>query len=119
MLLAREFYLPALRHLSERFVAGRELAADRRAITRCGTRPLAGALLRVLSPPAWAASPAAAMAGATTVDARITQLETGSEPPLPPIPRRSWLVSAMIAAVVLAGAANAALLVQQMCTGTM
>ena len=38
------FYLPALRHLRRRYVAGRELAADRRAFRVCGEPALAGAL---------------------------------------------------------------------------
>ncbi|MQA87455.1 MAG: M48 family metalloprotease [Streptosporangiales bacterium] len=123
VLLAREFYLPALRHLSSRFVAGRELAADRAAAAHCGNRPLAGALLRVLEPPSWAATtPAAAMAScsnAATLDARITQLETGSEPPPQRTPRRLLLASTLVAVLVLAAAVDAAILVQQMCMRAM
>src|SRR5207245_144559 len=38
------FYLPAFGGLRERYVAGRELAADRRAVAHYGRKPLAGAL---------------------------------------------------------------------------
>lgn len=119
VLVAREFYLPALRHLSRRFVAGRELAADRVAVSRCGTRPVAGALLRTVEPPRWAASPAAAMASVETLHDRITQLETGSEPTPAPTPR--WLLASTVAAglVVLAAGVSAAAVIQQLCMRTM
>lgn len=120
VLMAREFYLPALRHLSRTFVAGRELAADRQAVCRCGTRPVAGALMQVLDPPRWAAAtPAAAMASAATVDARISQLETGAEPAGPRAPRLLLFGTVGLAGLVLAVAIVAAIVVEQICMRTM
>ncbi|MEU5991921.1 M56 family metallopeptidase [Spirillospora sp. NPDC047418] len=84
VLLARHFYLPGVSRLRHRFTVGRELAADRRAVAQHGTTALAGSLLKVSEGPAWAkAAPAAAMASDDLLSARITQLETGTEPPLP------------------------------------
>jgi beta-lactamase regulating signal transducer with metallopeptidase domain len=75
------FPLPALNSLRARYVAGRELAADRRAVARYGRRPLAGALLEVVRGPDWSEQAgAAAISGPELLDARLTQLETGSEP---------------------------------------
>lgn len=119
LLIAREFYLPLLRHLARRFVAGRELAADRQAIARCGSRSLIAALLRTLGPPRWAAASASAMATTTTLNERIVQLETGDEPAAPPVPRALLAVSAVAAGLVLLTAADAALIVQQLCMRTM
>jgi Zn-dependent protease with chaperone function len=47
------FFSPALNGLAASYVAGRELAADRRAITACGARQLAGALLHAVARPDW------------------------------------------------------------------
>jgi Zn-dependent protease with chaperone function len=75
------FFLPALDSLRARYVAGRELAADRRAVALCGRRPLAGALLKVVRGPDWSEQAgAAAISGPELLDARLIQLETGSEP---------------------------------------
>src|SRR5206468_5920895 len=75
------FYLPALGGLHRRYVAARELAADRRAVDRCGRRPLAGALFKVVRGPAWPElDMAAAIGGPELLDIRVTQLETGTEP---------------------------------------
>jgi hypothetical protein len=75
------FYLPALRRLHSRYMAGRELAADRVALGSCGRQPLAGALYKVLRGPAWPElSSAAAIGGPELIDVRIEQLETGAEP---------------------------------------
>ena len=77
------FYLPALRLFEQRYVAGRELAADRLAVRRCGRTPLAGALFKVVRGPEWPElRVAAAIGGPELLDARITQLETGTEPRL-------------------------------------
>jgi beta-lactamase regulating signal transducer with metallopeptidase domain len=77
------FYLPALRLFEQRYVAGRELAADRRAVRRCGQRPLAGALFKVVRGPQWPElGVAAAIGGPELLDIRIAQLETGEEPEL-------------------------------------
>jgi Zn-dependent protease with chaperone function len=103
---ARYFYVPYLARLRARYIAGRELAADRAAIAACGRAPLAGALLTVSGGPAWAAAaPAAAMAGHTLLGARVSQLETGTEPPVPPAGRR--VIAASFAAVALTAAAIA------------
>jgi beta-lactamase regulating signal transducer with metallopeptidase domain len=80
------FYLPALRHLRRRYVAGRELAADRRAARACGEPALAGALYKVVRGPTWPElSQAAAIGGPELLDARVEQLETGHEPAVPPV----------------------------------
>jgi Zn-dependent protease with chaperone function len=77
------FYLPVLRDLHLRYMAGRELAADRRAISKCGTRPLAAALFKVVRGPGWPElSTAAAIGGPELLDVRISQLEHGVEPAL-------------------------------------
>ncbi len=75
------FILPALESLRTRYVAGRELAADRRAVALCGRRPLAGALLKVVRGPDWSEQAgAAAISSPELLDVRLVQLETGSEP---------------------------------------
>ncbi len=91
-MLARHFYLPAMAGLRDRFTAGRELSADHAAVTAHGTTPLAGALLKVTAAPAWAAaSPSAAMSNDALLEARIRQLETGTEPAPPPTGRMAVL----------------------------
>ena len=91
-ILARHFYLPALARLRDRFTSGRELSADRAALAAHGVAPLAGALLKVTEGPAWAAaSPSAAMSTEALLEARISQLETGAEPPPPPTGHRAAL----------------------------
>ncbi|MGH2726525.1 MAG: M56 family metallopeptidase, partial [Actinomycetota bacterium] len=90
------FYLPALRHLRRRYVAGRELAADRRAVRSCGETALAGALYKVVRGPAWPElSQAAAIGGPELLDARVEQLETGSEPAVPPVSGGAKLLTAV------------------------
>jgi Zn-dependent protease with chaperone function len=75
------FYLPALRELRARYIAGRELAADRSALESCGRTPLAGALLKVVRGPRWPElGAAAAIGGPELLDVRVAQLETGFEP---------------------------------------
>jgi Zn-dependent protease with chaperone function len=75
------FFLPALNSLRTRYVAARELAADRRAVALYGRRPLAGALLKVVRGPDWSEQAgAAAIASPQLLDVRLVQLETGSEP---------------------------------------
>lgn len=89
-LTARHFAFPLLDQLRETFAADRELAADRRAVAHCGTRAVAGALLKAAGTPRWAAmAPAAAMGGRDLLEARIAQLEKGRPPrPARPAPRR-------------------------------
>lgn len=75
------FFLPALRGLRRRYAAASELAADRRAMTRCGQGALAGALYRVVRGPDWdELSTAAAIGGPELLDVRVSQIESGEEP---------------------------------------
>jgi Zn-dependent protease with chaperone function len=107
------FFLPALDSLRARYVAGRELAADRRAVALCGRRPLAGALLKVVRGPAWSEQAgAAAISSPELLDVRLLQLETGSEPRPEALDAKSVILS-------LAGAALFALvfLVSVSCLG--
>ncbi len=77
------FYLPVLRGLQARYMAGRELAADRRAINIHGRGPLAGALFKVAGDPGWSeVEVAASIGGPELLDIRVAQLETGAEPRL-------------------------------------
>jgi Zn-dependent protease with chaperone function len=90
------FYLPVLRDLHRRYVAGRELAADRRAARACGPQPLAGALYKVTTGPKWSELGAAAAIGADDLlDLRVTQLETGREPAIPQTSRPALAASAI------------------------
>jgi len=95
------FYLPLLQGLHLRYLAGRELAADRRAVEACGRRPLAGALFKVVRGPAWPElSTAAAIGGPELLELRVAQLERGAEPRIGAVTAR---------AVVLTGLGMAAL----------
>ena len=95
------FYLPALRLFEQRYVAGRELAADRVAVSRCGRKPLAGALFKVVRGPHWPElRVAAAIGGPELLDARITQLETGTEPQLVQL-SSIWAAATLAAGLVL------------------
>lgn len=98
-LSAAFFFLPALDSLRARYVAGRELAADRRAVRACGRRPLAGALLKVVRGPNWSElEGVAAIGGSDLLDVRVAQLETGEQP-------KFVTVSITRAAISLVGAA--------------
>jgi Zn-dependent protease with chaperone function len=98
------FFLPALGYLRTRYLAGRELAADRHATRTNGPRPLAGALYRVLDQPAWSSfGAAAALGGGEFLDLRIRQLETGREPPLSQVPH--WALALTVAALTALSAA--------------
>jgi Zn-dependent protease with chaperone function len=77
------FFLPALASLRVRYVAARELAADRRAMRVCGRRPLASALLKVVRGPEWTElQVATAIGDPELLDVRVVQLETGRQPKL-------------------------------------
>jgi Zn-dependent protease with chaperone function len=94
------FFLPALGHLRDRYLAGRELAADRRAVDAVGGRSLAAALYHVLERPAWAEfGAAAALGGSEFLEMRVEQLESGQEPRLAPVPR--WASTLTIGGLVL------------------
>jgi hypothetical protein len=112
MIPARHFYLPGMTHLSRRFTVGRELAADRSAIARHGIAALAGSLLKVSEGPAWARSvPVAAMAGDEVLAARIAQMETGAEPPLPRPGRLAIAGMALTVAALVSACAWSALVI--------
>jgi Zn-dependent protease with chaperone function len=97
------FYVPVLSGLERRYVAGRELAADRRAVESCGRKPLAGALFKVVRGPGWPElEVAAAIGGSELLDVRVAQLETGSEPKLAGLTRAALAVS-LVAAALLTG----------------
>jgi Zn-dependent protease with chaperone function len=82
-LSAAFFFLPALDSLRARYLAGRELAADRRAVRACGRRPLVGALLKVVRGPDWSElEGVAAIGGPELLDVRVAQLESGTQPKL-------------------------------------
>jgi Zn-dependent protease with chaperone function len=103
-LSATLFFLPVLSSLRARYVAGRELAADRRAVVICGRRPLAGALLKVVRGPEWSElRMAASLGGRELLDARVLQLETGREPRLAALSLLR-VASSVLVAVILAAA---------------
>jgi len=87
---ATAFFLPAVSLLHDRYLVGRELSADQRAVRHVGRRALVGALCKAATPPGWDELPAAAaMRENHALEARIIQLETGVEPTLGPIPNRA------------------------------
>lgn len=98
------FFLPALRHLRFRYLAGRELAADRRAVGTCGRRSLVGALYKVVGSPSVATlSAAAAIGGTDLLEVRLAQLEHGHEPPLPRISRLTLASTTVAVALMSVG----------------
>ena len=124
--LPRAFpYLPVLGALHDRYLTSRELAADRRAIDRCGPRPLTGALLKVVAGPDWAdLRSAAAIGGDEALDARVTQLESHAEPPAAPLGRARLALTGIggvslvwSVAATLAAFGGPAQLMRTLCTG--
>jgi hypothetical protein len=88
------FYVPVLAQLRDRYGAGRELAADRRAIDAHGSRAVAGALYKALDRPGELdLRTAAAMGASDGLAARVEQLETGPEPQLPPVSRHALAIT--------------------------
>jgi Zn-dependent protease with chaperone function len=75
------FLMPCCGALRDRYLKGRELAADRAAGRACGTRPLGRALLKAVDGPGWR-EPAisASLGGDDLLAVRIEQLETGRVP---------------------------------------
>jgi len=75
-------YLPAARWLAGRATLRRELAADRAAARSTGPNILAGALLKLASMPACESVAAANKSGdgPRSLEARVTQLESGRPP---------------------------------------
>jgi Zn-dependent protease with chaperone function len=121
------FILPALGSLRTRYVTGRELAADRRAVALCGRRPLAGALLKVVRGPDWSEQAgAASISNPDLLDVRVIQLETGSEPKLHALDAKSVVLSfggaglfALMFLVSVSGLGGAAAVYQATGTGLM
>jgi hypothetical protein len=75
------FLLPSLAVLRRRYETGRELAADRSAVRRCGRRPLLGALLKALETPSWTRRASIASLGSRELlSIRVAQIETGTPP---------------------------------------
>lgn len=102
-LSAALFCLPALDALRARYLAGRELAADRHAVRVCGRRPLVGALLKVVRGPDWSElDGAAAIGGPELLNARVAQLETGIEPRLQALSLTGATTSLLATVVLLA-----------------
>lgn len=96
------FYLPALRGLRDRYVIGRELAADRRAVNDCGREPLAAAIYKLVrGPDRIAGGAAAAIGGDEALEARVLQLETGVEPEIVGVSPTALLASMAGGAVVV------------------
>ena len=116
------FFLPALGELRGRYVVGRELAADRRAMRSVGPGPVAGALYKVVAgPPTLHLGAAAAIGGDEALDVRVDQLESGTEPPLPPISPARLLASlaggaALVGATVISFVSFVPLMAR-LCTG--
>jgi Zn-dependent protease with chaperone function len=96
------FYLPVLTDLHVRYLAGRELAADRRAVEAHGKTSLAGALFKVVRGPGWSElGTAAAIGGPELLDIRVAQLEQGAEPKLGAFTLRGVLLSVLGIAVLI------------------
>lgn len=93
--VAAFFPVPLLTLLLERFEAARELAADEFATRACPTRDLAGAILKSVETPSSSDRPAVSvpLAGSDLLALRLSQLETGRQPRLPPPDRRRALAS--------------------------
>lgn len=100
---ATYFFLPALRYLRSRYLAGRELAADRTAVRSCGRVPLVGALYKVAGSGGsfTGLTAAAAIGGSDLLDVRLAQLEDDQEPPLPAITRLA-LASTVVGVALMA-----------------
>jgi Zn-dependent protease with chaperone function len=116
------FFLPALGELRGRYVAGRELAADRRAVRKTATTTVAGALFKVVGgPPEVDLATAAAIGGDESLEARVAQLESGAEPPLRGVSRGRLAASVggagVLAWAAIASFASFAPLMAKLCTG--
>ncbi len=86
-----------------RHTAGRELAADRRAIAVCVRRALAGALLKAVPGIDWPGGEAAmSLRGRCALASRVAQLETGAAPPQSALADARALLVAGASLVVLA-----------------
>jgi Zn-dependent protease with chaperone function len=81
VVVAALFFLPGVRTINRRYEAGRELAADRRAVAVVGRRPLAAALLKAMEGTAASGEQPAGipLAAHGVIALRLVQLETGCE----------------------------------------
>ena len=89
---------------------------------RAGPAPLAGALYKVIAgPPDVDLGAAAAIGGDEALDARVTQLESGTEPPMAPISRARMVASVggvgVLGASAIASFASFGPLMAKICTG--
>jgi Zn-dependent protease with chaperone function len=116
------FFIPVLAELRSRYVTARELAADRQALETAGSIPLAGALYKVVAgPPEIELGAAAAIGGDEALDARVTQLESGAEPPLGKLSRSRVIASLGAGGVLIWATVSSfvgfAPLMARLCTG--
>ena len=102
------WFVPAAHHLLDGYLASRELDADRRAAGRAGRNAVAAAILRASTSTAapHAASAVAAFGGPDLLEARVTQLETGKPPALPPIGPRGRAITVGWLGLLAIGAAT-------------
>ncbi len=97
------FFLPALRDYRRRYLVGRELAADQRAVAAHGSHALAGALYKAVRGPVWSeVSTAAAIGGDELLDVRIAQLETGREPAISGVSSGARALTALVVVLLVA-----------------
>jgi beta-lactamase regulating signal transducer with metallopeptidase domain len=95
--------VPELDPFRAQYRAGCELAADRRAIATCGTRPLAGALLNAVGGPDWADTDLAVPLGTRTLlHERVVQLESGAAQPAASLAPARPLLTVLPAMALLA-----------------
>lgn len=86
VLVAHLWFLPIAGDLRRRARTGYELAADRDAADRYGRSALAGALLRVVSPPMGVEAAAVTrFADPALLESRVSQLESGRPPRPAPV----------------------------------
>ncbi|MQA09955.1 MAG: M48 family metalloprotease [Pseudonocardiaceae bacterium] len=93
VLAAHLWFLPIARDVYSRARLSYELAADRQATYRYGRAALAGALLRVVSAPAFGVP----FADAELLEARVAQLESGRPPRPAPVPSRRSVLTLVAA----------------------
>jgi Zn-dependent protease with chaperone function len=98
------FFAPVLGRLRARYELSRELAADHRAVTRCGRSALAGALLKAVRTPAWVERETIApLTSSTSLAQRVTHLESGTEPAVTRFDAARALLYLVTCATVLTG----------------
>jgi beta-lactamase regulating signal transducer with metallopeptidase domain len=98
------FMLPALEALHRRYLTGRELAADARAVTACGREPLVAALHQLVAADERASlGIEAGIASPDSLPARVHQLESGRLP-RPEAPNHTRVVCSLAVIAALATA---------------